>query len=227
MVKVRRARPPPSRWPRVNAVSWSSIAVGTRPDIRQVAGEPVELRRNARRTRNAAARRQDGRAIVELPLSVPVAEEQQWLDVMMARLHRHESRLRDGRSDVALLERACELHATYLTSAQRTVPQPRSVTWVENQDQRWGSCTPQARTIRISTRLQDFPQWVLDYVLLHELAHLGEPGHGPAFHALLATYPRTAEATGYLAGYTAGQAARPAPVRSAENLAGEVDEDGH
>lgn len=192
-----------------------------------MAGEPVELRRNARRTRNAAARREDGRAIVELPVFVPVAEEQQWLDVMMARLHRHESRRRDGRSDAELLERACELHATYLTSAPRTVPQPRSVTWVDNQDQRWGSCTPQARTIRISTRLQDFPQWVLDYVLLHELAHLSEPGHGPAFHALLAPYPRTAEAKGYLAGYTAGQAARLAPAHSAEKLTGEVDEDGH
>lgn len=192
-----------------------------------MAGESVELRRNARRTRNAAARRENGQAIVELPLFVPAAEEQQWLDVMMARLRRHESRRRDGRSDAALLRRASELHATFLTSAGRSVPPPRSVTWVGNQDQRWGSCTPRAGTIRISSRLKDFPQWVIDYVLLHELAHLAEPGHGPAFLALLHRYPRTQEAEGYLAGYTAGQAARLAPVRSTQDLAGDVDEDGY
>lgn len=44
------------------------------------------------------------------------------------------------------------------------------------------------------------PEYVLDYVLLHELAHLLVPDHGPRFWALLEAYPRTERARGYLEG---------------------------
>ena len=54
---------------------------------------------------------------------------------------------------------------------------PASVRWVTNQNARWGSCTPGDRTIRLSDRLQQMPGWVVDYVLVHELAHLLEAGH--------------------------------------------------
>jgi predicted metal-dependent hydrolase len=77
------------------------------------------------------------------------------------------------------------------------------VRWVGNQQSRWGSCTPGDRTIRLSQRLQDMPAWVVDYVLLHELAHLLEPGHGPAFWALLRGYPQLERARGYLEGVAA------------------------
>lgn len=177
-------------------------------DIRLIAGEQVELRRNPRRRRNAAAHRENGRAVVELPPFVPVSEEQRWLETMIARLHKHEKRHREGRSDAQLFDRALILHRTHLAPALAVAPTPRSVVWADNMARRWGSCTPSARTIRLSSRLRDFPQWVIDYVLLHELAHLIEPGHGPAFQALLEAYPRTQEAKGYLEGYTAGQAAR-------------------
>jgi hypothetical protein len=47
------------------------------------------------------------------------------------------------------------------------------------------------------------PPWVIDYVLLHELAHLAVPGHGRRFWALLEAYPRTERARGYLEGVAA------------------------
>jgi hypothetical protein len=74
---------------------------------------------------------------------------------------------------------------------------------VGNQGSRWGSCTPSDGTIRLSSRLQGMPPWVVDYVLLHELAHLAVPGHGPRFWALLESYPRTERARGYLEGVAA------------------------
>lgn len=76
--------------------------------------------------------------------------------------------------------------------------QPASVDWVTNQAHRWGSCTPSRGTIRISERLQTYPDWVLDYVLCHELAHLSEPNHGKAFWNLVNRYPMTERARGFL-----------------------------
>ena len=80
------------------------------------------------------------------------------------------------------------------TSAAGRVP--TSVRWSTNQGRRWGSCTPSDGTIRISDRVRGMPRWVLDYVLLHELAHLLHAGHGPDFWAELDAYPRTAARPG-------------------------------
>jgi hypothetical protein len=81
---------------------------------------------------------------------------------------------------------------------------PTSVRWVSNQQRRWGSCTSRTREIRISDRLRVVPGWVLDAVLIHELAHLIEPTHSARFRKLTNRYSRTAEADVYLAGFTLG-----------------------
>jgi len=52
------------------------------------------------------------------------------------------------------------------------------------------------------------PGWVIDYVLVHELAHLLEAGHGPKFQALVDRYPQAERARGYLMGVVAGPGAR-------------------
>ena len=54
---------------------------------------------------------------------------------------------------------------------------------------RWGSCTPSTGAIRLSSALSRFPDWVIDYVIVHELAHLEEPGHTPAFWRLVGALP--------------------------------------
>lgn len=78
------------------------------------------------------------------------------------------------------------------------LPRPTSIRWVDNQEWRWGSCTPSDGAVRISTRLAAEPAWVLDYVVMHELAHLVIPGHGPSFWLLVGRYPRTERARGFL-----------------------------
>jgi len=62
----------------------------------------------------------------------------------------------------------------------------------------WGSCTFTDGAIRIARRAASLPDWVLDYLLVHELAHLVHSDHGSAFHELENRYPLTERAKGYL-----------------------------
>jgi predicted metal-dependent hydrolase len=150
-----------------------------------------------RRRRTVSAYREGDTVVVLLPGRMSRADEQQWVARMVARLDAQEQRRRLG--DEALLERADALARRYLGGRAR----PTSVRWVSNQHERWGSCTPADGSIRLTDRLQGMPGWVLDYVLLHELAHLVEPSHGPRFWALLDAYPRTERARGFLEGWSA------------------------
>ncbi|WP_189195601.1 M48 metallopeptidase family protein [Micromonospora fulviviridis] len=160
----------------------------------------VEVRRSQRRRRTVSAYRDGERVVVLIPDQFSRAEESEWVDRMLARLAAREGRL--ARSDAELLARAARLINLYLPE-HGPAAAPASVRWVTNQNGRWGSCTPADRTIRISHRIQDMPDWVIDYVLLHELAHLVVPSHNAEFWALVGRYPKTERARGYLEGVAA------------------------
>jgi predicted metal-dependent hydrolase len=159
--------------------------------------EEVEVRRSARRRRTVTAYREHGRTVVLIPAAFTAAEERRWVDQMVAKLQtREERRRRNLASDDHLMTRAQELSAAHFGG--RAVP--ASVRWVENQNRRWGSCTPADRTIRLSSRLRGMPEFVVDYVLVHELAHLLEPSHNAHFWSLVHDYPRAERALGFLEG---------------------------
>lgn len=157
-------------------------------------GPEVEVRRSARRTRTVSAYRRDGRVVVLIPARFSRAEEAEWVATMLARLARSEGRGR--RSDEQLERRARELVAEFLEGRVA----PASVRWVDNMTTRWGSCTPDTAEIRLSHRLRPMPSWVVDYVLLHELTHLLEPGHGRRFWCWVDRFPRAERAKGFLQG---------------------------
>lgn len=173
-------------------------APGTEPVSEPGRSPKVEVRRSRRRRRTVSAYRDGDTVIVLMPAHISAKDEAAWVDEMVARLDRTDRRRRP--SDEALTRRAQVLMRKYLP---RDVS-PSSVRWVTNQNARWGSCTPVDRTIRLSHRLQQMPQYVIDYVLLHELAHLIEGDHGPAFHALMAAYPQAERARGFLEGWSSG-----------------------
>jgi predicted metal-dependent hydrolase len=160
----------------------------------------VEVRRSQRRRRTVSAYRDGERVVVLIPDQFSRAEENEWVDRMLARLAAREQRVR--RTDALLLTRARKLISRYLPDHAITAA-PVSVRWVDNQNGRWGSCTPADRTIRISDRIQDMPDWVIDYVLLHELAHLVVPSHNDRFWELVGRYPKSERARGYLEGISA------------------------
>lgn len=157
----------------------------------------VEVRRSKRRRRTVSAYRDGDRIIVLIPASLTRKEEADWVEKMVERLDRSERRRHP--SDDALMQRAKGLNDRYLGG----LATPDSVRWVENQLSRWGSCTPGERSIRLSARLQGMPAWVIDYVLIHELAHLLESGHDSRFWAWVERYPQSERARGYLLGWSA------------------------
>jgi predicted metal-dependent hydrolase len=188
-------------------------------------GPGVEVRRSRRRRRTVSAyREEDGTIVVLLPARMTKAEEREWVTTMVARLEKSEERRRP--SDEGLARRAEALSAKYLAGLAR----PESVRWVHNQHSRWGSCTPADRAIRLSSRLQGMPSWVVDYVLLHELAHLLERGHTPTFWRMVDQFPRAERAKGFLEGValaaTAGLDARDVPHQGSAEVDSGADAGG-
>ncbi|HVW32002.1 MAG TPA: M48 family metallopeptidase, partial [Acidimicrobiia bacterium] len=128
----------------------------------------VEVIRSPRRRKTVQARRVNGVVRVTIPATMTHAEEQRWVAEMLRRLERSAG----AGSGVDLEERAAALAERY------GLPRPTTIRWVDNQELRWGSCTPLDGSVRISSKLLREPGWVLDYVIVHELAHLVVPGHG-------------------------------------------------
>jgi predicted metal-dependent hydrolase len=148
---------------------------------------PVEVVRSRKRRKTVQAVVTDGTIRVHMPAWMSKRDEEEYVAALVERI---EKKYRSEHVDVEA--RARHLARTY------DLPQPRSVRWSDVQRARWGSCSTDSGDIRVSSRLADWPAWVLDYVLVHELAHLVEGNHSPAFHALVARYPKAERAKGFL-----------------------------
>ncbi|MBG6216561.1 putative metal-dependent hydrolase [Arthrobacter sp. CAN_A6] len=177
-----------------------AVTEGTRPGtLSATAGRPVVVRRSTRRKRTVSADLRDGSIIVSIPAHFSRLQEDEWVARMVRRMgEKYPPRLSPG-SDTPpeeLLARAQDLAGKFL--AGRGIPD--TIGWVTNQNSRWASATPARRSIRLSTKLQGMPVWVVDYVILHEMAHLIEPSHNARFWNLLTAYPRTETAKAFLSG---------------------------
>jgi predicted metal-dependent hydrolase len=157
----------------------------------------VEIRVSTRRKKTAGAHWEGDRIIVVVPSHLRGADRDEMVDHLARRLQRHRPHLHA--SDAYLEERATVLGDSYLDGIRAA-----SIRWSTAQTKRWGSCTLLTREIRISERLRLAPGWVLDAVIVHELAHLIEPNHNHRFKALENRYPRRREADAFLDGYSLG-----------------------
>ena len=147
----------------------------------------IELVRGTRRRKHVEAVLVGDRLRVSFPRWMSLAEAQTTAQELAERMRR-----RTDASAINVSARARRL------ARQHGLPLPASVRWVDNMRQRWGSCTPQDRSIRVSSRLAAYPSWVLDYVLVHELAHLLVPSHGPDHDVLVDRFAHAERARGFL-----------------------------
>jgi predicted metal-dependent hydrolase len=155
----------------------------------------VDVIRSAKRRKTAQARLVAGRLEVRIPARSSKAEEQRLVEVFRRRYEKAGSS-----TSLDLTARAKALAKRF------DLPVPTEIRWVTNQAHRWGSCTPSTGVVRISDRMASFPPWVVDHVIVHELAHLVERNHGPAFQALAGRYPLAERAEGYLLAKSDGDA---------------------
>lgn len=162
--------------------------------------DAVEIRRSPRRTRTLTVFREQGRLVAVVPARATRQQVDELVPPLVTRFLAKETRSQLPGGDPELHARATELAERYLAGALRVPLPPFQVSWVTNQNRRWGSCSPGSSRIRISDRLRQVPRWVGDYVILHELVHLVEPNHSPRFWELLAGYPHAERARGFLEG---------------------------
>ena len=153
---------------------------------------PVRIIRSAQRRKTVSARLEDGVLIIRAPAAIRDDELATIIEGLKKRMIKRSRTA--PQTDEALEKRARELNKKYFGGRLSW----HSVRYVTNQNGRFGSCTPDNGTIRLSDRLATMPVWVRDYVLVHELAHLVEANHGPNFWRLVNRYPLTERARGYL-----------------------------
>jgi hypothetical protein len=178
----------------------------------------VEIRSSARRRKTGVAFWEGGRVVVVVPERMSRAAK----DVFAKELVQHLMQ-RTGRrhaSDSGLEARAAVLADQYLDGVR-----PSSIRWSSRQQRRWGSCSLHSREIRVASRLQTVPEWVLDGVIVHELAHLLEAGHTPRFHELANRYLRQAEAHTYLDGFGHGLTTAGVPLSGCPDAGAEGEDD--
>ena len=147
--------------------------------------------RSSRRKRTLHAFRQNGVIEIHIPDRLSRRQEFEVIPEMIDLVLKRENRLR--KSDSALFEMSDAILAEYLPEFSE---RPISISW-RSMRERWGSCTTVDKTIRISDRLNGAPDYVLRYVLFHEL---------------LARYPDKDRAEAFLEGYEAGSAGSPEEI---------------
>jgi predicted metal-dependent hydrolase len=166
-----------------------------------VQNEPTEIivRRSTKRKRTVSAFREGQAIVVAIPARMSKRDEAQLVPEMVAKVESAERKLRPG--DGQLQTRAEKLSRELFAGQAR----PSSVRWSANMASRWGSCTLDDASIRISSRVQGMPKYVLDYVLVHELTHLLEAGHSERFYDFERRFPRSERAIGFLEGWQSGK----------------------
>jgi predicted metal-dependent hydrolase len=150
---------------------------------------PVQVSRSKRSKKTVSARFRDGIVQITIPSWMSAKEEAEWVAKMVQRFERA-----NRNTDADLMAKAKQLARDY------KLPKPASVVWTGELSSRWGSCTTDTGAIRINGKLAKAPSWVVDYVLVHELAHLMHADHSAAFWDVVARYPKSERAIGFLMG---------------------------
>ncbi|MEW6040261.1 MAG: SprT-like domain-containing protein [Elusimicrobiota bacterium] len=154
----------------------------------------VKINYSPKRARTIGARVIKDTMYVNAPAGMPEERLQKIIDKFKIRFEKRKLRQELNKTEKTLRETAHWLSRQYFSGKLEI----KSIEYSTDQDKINGSCNHRTKTIRISYRLKEMPDWVRNYVIIHELAHLIEPNHGENFWNLVYQYKLTERARGYL-----------------------------
>ena len=170
--------------------------------LKDKQGNPIQVEITPDRKLRRSARwvyQRDGSIL----LRVPHRSSDRDIDRMLQNIQRRLAKARSPRhlrTDEDLQERAVALNKKNFKGELGWT----SIRWVGNMEHRLGSCTTGGTSdgaIRISERIRDWPDWVVEYVIAHELSHRKYPNHSAEFWQYLKNaYPLTDQAMGFVKG---------------------------
>jgi len=157
-----------------------------------MAEQAYALIRSARRTL-ALELRPDGTLLVRAPRQMPAAEIDRfvagragWIAAARERQARRDAVRCDADPAVLRTRAEAELPPLLAEWAARMGVEPRGLR-ITAAERRLGSCSADDR-ICLSQNLMRWPAEVIEYVVVHELAHIRHKNHGPAFYAEIAKF---------------------------------------
>ncbi|MFA6549391.1 MAG: M48 family metallopeptidase [Candidatus Margulisiibacteriota bacterium] len=153
----------------------------------------TQIIRSTTRKKTISAQIKDNTFIVYAPVNFPEKELEKIIEKLRVRLVKKQKK-RELNTNIDLNAIAARLNREYFGGMVKIV----SIEYSINQNSVFGICNYRTRTIRISHRLSAMPEWVRDYVIVHEMAHILEPNHSPDFWNLVYRYKLAERARGYL-----------------------------
>lgn len=156
----------------------------------------IKVIKSRKRRKTASAQIKNNFLEIRLPSSLSSRQEEEIIKNLLKKIQSKNK----IRTDNFLLKRAIYLYKKFFPPPLPSL----TVSWSLRQKRSFGSCQPKKKIIRINHRLKKAPLWVIDYLLIHEMAHLLFPHHQKKFWQLVNRYPKTERARGFLAGYQWG-----------------------
>jgi predicted metal-dependent hydrolase len=140
----------------------------------------VNLRRDKRLKKTSRWERlADGTLLLRVPHRLPKFRVGSLLEQVSTQLEK-TVKIHARRTDADLHERAELINQKHFGGKIKW----NAIRWVSNMHARLGSCTKGGSTdaqIRISDKIKNWPDWVIDYVIAHELLHRRYPDHSAEF----------------------------------------------
>lgn len=135
---------------------------------------------------------------VRAPRRVPQREIDRHVSMIVEEVKRRRAQVR-ARADADLEAIARRINRRYFGGGVSW----HTIRWVGNMRKRLGSCTvggPTDGDVRISDRIKGWPDWVVEYVVAHELTHRLYPNHSRGFWTHVNRYPKAERARGFIMG---------------------------
>lgn len=153
----------------------------------------VKIIRSQRRRRTVSARLVKDTLLVNAPLMLPRIRLDRIIEGFKVKFEKKKLKEELKKSE-SLADIAVRLNARYFTNQLKI----NSIEYAANQNHKFGCCNYRTARIRISHRVGFMPDWVRDYVIIHEMAHLIEPNHSREFWIIVSRYKLAERARGFL-----------------------------